>query len=91
MSGQRYPSQGKIAVNDMALPFGGIFDVDQDWETPHITHSRGKAVDVRGNTESLAIPTSQQQEFVEICEDKGAIEAIAHGSGSNRHIHCRWP
>ncbi len=41
-----HPSQGKIAVNDMSLPFGGLFDISAGWEQPHAEHNRGKAVDV---------------------------------------------
>ena len=87
----QHPSQGKIAVNDMALPFGGIFDINQNWGPLHSQHSRGKAVDVRGNGALYSIPSNLQPEFTDTCDDKGAVESIIRGSGSNRHIHCRWP
>ncbi len=90
----KHPEQGKIAVNDMSLPFGGIFDTNKNWQTPHINHRKGKAVDVRGNKRSRAIPDSQQNEFLEICKMKGAdeIKSMVEFRGkSNQHIHCRWP
>ena len=63
-------------MNDMSLPFGGTFDIGQNWQPPHSEHSRGKAVDVRGNGALYAIPNAQQPEFRQICIDKGASLAI---------------
>ena len=87
-----HPEQGKIAVNDMALPFGGLFDITGDWEPKHWEHGRGTAVDVRGNTQLYGIPDDQQDEFVALCKLKGAIEAqIEYRGEAQQHIHCRWP
>ena len=44
-----HPSLGKVAVNDMSLPGGGVFDIHQNWKPPHYKHSEGTAVDIRGN------------------------------------------
>jgi len=52
------PGQGKIAVNDMSLPYGGIFDLNQNWQGPHFSHSQGTAVDVRGNGGLYSIPSA---------------------------------
>jgi hypothetical protein len=30
----------------MALPIGGKFDIDQNWDSPHFWHDRGMAVDI---------------------------------------------
>lgn len=39
-----------LPVNDMSLPFGGLFDIGGDygpfWDTPHIGHRLGNEVDV---------------------------------------------
>lgn len=35
-----------IGVNDMSLPWGGLFDIDNDWTTPHSLHRLGKSFDV---------------------------------------------
>lgn len=88
----RYPGQGKIAVNDMSLPYGGVFDaINQNWLPPHAQHSTGGAVDIRGNTALYAVPNAQQPEFRQICLDKGAYLAITEFPGtSNQHIHCEW-
>ena len=88
----QHPSQVKIAINDMSLPYGGTFDINQNWQTPHVSHQAGKGVDVRGNGALYAIPDAQQAEFRQLCMDNGATQAITEFSGtSNQHVHCLWP
>ncbi len=84
------PSLGKLAVNDMSLPLGGTFDIRRNWRPPHEEHSIGTAVDIRGNGGPGSIPPSKLADFVAECRLKGATSAIAEGSGSNRHVHCKW-
>ena len=37
----------EISLNDMSLPFGGLFDgVNANWQVPHITHRIGRSVDI---------------------------------------------
>lgn len=98
-----YPQFQRIAVNDMALPFGGIFDINGNWAGPHYQHSRGTAVDIRGNTLPNNVPVSLQSRFRQLCIDFGAadnlsfIEHTTPGdndtfvANSQRHIHCQWP
>jgi len=35
-----------LRINDMSLKFGGPFDINNDWDTPHITHREGVSADV---------------------------------------------
>ena len=87
-----HPEQGRIAVNDMALPFGGLFDISGGWEPSHWEHGRGTAVDVRGNGQLYAIPDARQNEFVAICVAKGATWGQVEYPGTpEQHIHCQWP
>lgn len=87
-----HPTQGRVALNDMALPIGGIFDLNRNWVGPHHNHSRGTAVDVRGNSLAFAIPLALQNEFVQRCRDNGATLAMTEfpANDPNRHIHCQW-
>jgi len=48
---------GTIEVNDMSLPWGGLFDIYGDWETPHVLHRTGHSVDI--NHSSLSQPNQQ--------------------------------
>jgi hypothetical protein len=43
---QAYPGV-KLGYNDMSLPWGGVFDLDQNWHAPHCGHRVGTSVDVR--------------------------------------------
>lgn len=36
----------KIGINDMSLIWGGLFDIDGNWVSPHSLHRIGKSVDV---------------------------------------------
>ena len=38
-----------ISINDMSLPFGGLFDIDGNWSPPHQTHRDGRNVDMGGS------------------------------------------
>jgi hypothetical protein len=31
----------KVSYNDIALPWGGLFDMDSTWAAPHKTHGKG--------------------------------------------------
>ncbi len=33
-------------INDMSLPWGGIFDIHNNWVTPHNTHRTGRDIDI---------------------------------------------
>ena len=79
---QNHPEVGQIALNDMALPISGKFDLNNDWASPHADHDRGGAVDVN------AVPTSLADEFVNLCYSNGA--SFAQVETSPYHIHCRW-
>ena len=90
-----HPTQGRIAVNDMSLPFGGLFDISGNWEPSHWEHDKGKAVDVRGNGGQYSLPRSDnnthQYEFVNLCRAYGALLAQVEAIGTtNQHVHCQW-
>ena len=89
-----YATYPVIAINDIALPIGGIFDLNANWAPPHASHSRGTAVDIRGNGRPNSVPrvAAVQQRFMAICKEKGAVQALHEGKGTvNEHFHCRWP
>ncbi len=94
------PGQGQVALNDMALPYGGVFDLNRNWTSPHISHDFGTASDVRGNTAQAAIPVSLQEQYRQTCLQDGAIDARiefatdgdtdGYVQDPRRHVHCRW-
>jgi hypothetical protein len=84
----QHPSQGKIAVNDMSLPFGGLFDIAGSWEPSHWEHNRGRSVDV-ATAGQYGIPPEQADEFAQMCKDKGGT--LSQNEPANNHVHCQWP
>lgn len=92
-----HPEQVKVDVNDMALPYGGIFDLGGNWAGPHSDHSRGTAVDIRANgLVSTSIPVAYAQQMVDYCLAWGSLPGSANSGvhspgGDNAHVHCRWP
>jgi len=40
----------RIYVNDLALPWGGLLDVNNNWSGPHREHAYGWSADVRTHT-----------------------------------------
>lgn len=85
----RHPEQEKIAVNDMGLPFGGLFDISGGWEPSHWEHNRGKSVDVRVGSATYGIPNALADEFVSYCVNVG--HAFYGQVETNPvHIHCQW-
>ena len=81
-----------IGINDMALSHGGIFDINLNWRTPHSSHHRGKAVDIRckpGMPNSVIPDQKIINRFLEICEENGLKYAEHEDKGkSNEHCHC---
>jgi hypothetical protein len=43
-SGQR------LGINDMSLPLGGLFDINNNWTKPHTLHRQGNSVDIDHST-----------------------------------------
>lgn len=41
-----YQFSATLGINDMSLPWGGLFDICGDWEPGHDTHRIGTAVDM---------------------------------------------
>ncbi len=89
-----------IAINDMALPYGGVFDVKQPtgtdwrWRGPHYSHHRGKAVDIRchpTNPNSVIHTDDNRifERFLEICDEEG-LDYVEHEleGKAGEHCHC---
>lgn len=91
---QEFPASPVIALNDMSLPLGGKFDLNFTWTTgSHANHSRGFAVDVRGNGGPNSIPriTAVQERFEQLCTQTGAIVVLHESIGTSfEHFHCQW-
>ncbi len=38
----------RIYINDLSLPYGGLFDIEGNWQTPHSEHRLGNNADISG-------------------------------------------
>lgn len=90
-----------IGVNDMSLPYGGVFDVYQNWKTPHSSpgHHKGLAADIRVKdpkkfpdikNNSVIYKQDVIDRFIEICDDNEMtyIDRYEKYIGTaNEHIH----
>ena len=81
-----------IGINDIALPYGGVFDVENNWRGPHFSHHRGKAVDIRchsTNRNSVIYDEDIIKRFLQICRENGLQYAEHERKGTKyEHCHC---
>lgn len=84
-----YPKDPVLHINDASLMWGGLFDRDADWDTPHEEHRRGSVVDIRANSKVGAIPAANFQSFIQSAKDRG-VDARIHNPGeTSQHFHVR--
>ena len=80
----------EVCINDMALPLGGKFDIQDNWQSPHISHDQGTAADVAvssGQCNSNYWVNSAF--FINECVAAGSLARNTINEGN--HVHCRWP
>ncbi len=73
-----YPGQ-RLAYNDISPPFGGLFDINANWGTPHISHRFGTDVDLR------LVPANQRQTLQQMIYQSGISLILVEGN----HWHLR--
>lgn len=85
-----------IHLNDASLIRGGMFDFSystrqQYWRPPHQTHHDGRRIDIRANSLSSAIPSSNFEDFKRIARRVGCVTEIHSPGASSQHFHlyCR--
>lgn len=98
--------QDTLFINDISLPFGGIFDIDGTWAPPHTTHGQGLEVDIRTELLSVNPPrrgikvrnaqgqTVKNKEFEKIAKRFGVRLPNIDEEGTNfehYHLYYRSP
>ncbi|MBI2685896.1 MAG: hypothetical protein HYX27_06250 [Acidobacteria bacterium] len=93
-----HPGVSQICTNDMALPFGGKFDINRNWTSPHSQHDRGTAADVAGTGSAQCSNAGGSgvdvADFRLRCIAAGASTTYSFNEGD--HAHCgfeapTWP
>ncbi len=64
-----------ILINDISLPYGGLFDINGNWVVPHSTHRTGQNADIEG--------TGQDGKFRKPQEIEEIINKVAEAFGIN--------
>ena len=65
-----FPNSKSLYINDISLPWGGLFDINSDWKSPHVLHRCGNQVDIR----KIMIPEENRRKFIEIvCKKTGFL------------------
>jgi len=72
-----FPNASLIEINDMSLPWGGLFDIKDNWEKPHNLHRCGNQADIR----KVTIPPETREKFLEIACKK-VIENVGKDEGT---------
>jgi len=92
-------AQDTLFINDISLPYGGLFDHQATWNVPHATHRIGLDVDVRtelGNRRGVKVRNAQgetvRNELFETLARRYAVrEAEPHDKGTdNEHYHLYY-
>lgn len=71
----------KPTVNAGSLEWGGLYDINKNWKSPHGEHRRGTVVDLRANLIPGAIP---QENFI-------GFNVLCSIAKARCAIHCRTP
>ncbi|HEU0140201.1 MAG TPA: hypothetical protein VFQ79_10835 [Bryobacteraceae bacterium] len=90
--------QQKICTNDMSLPFGGVFDLNNNWYQPHTFHRKGDSVDIpttaANQCPSYKVPDANAPVFLNMCINKHQAMPVQGNCGGSciesNHIHFRW-
>ncbi|MCM8808374.1 MAG: hypothetical protein NC926_10655 [Candidatus Omnitrophica bacterium] len=64
-----------ILINDISLPYGGLFDINGNWTVPHSTHRMGQNADIEG--------TGEEGKFRKPQEIEEIINEVAEAFGIN--------
>ncbi|MGH7274433.1 MAG: hypothetical protein ACREIQ_08260 [Nitrospiria bacterium] len=81
-----------LGINDISLPFGGLFDIGNNWDPPHNLHREGKSADIDRTvvklgdpTDSVTINCQDDVNLQRIVEDNNLGDLICE-SGGRKHI-----
>lgn len=77
-----------LRVNDMSLPLGGLFDIDNNWRTDHKTHRVGRHADIGFSGIRNGVCTSFNRDRLEAAiRRKTGNAPVIHGN----HFHAFIP
>ena len=102
---REFPTEHSLYINDMSLPYGGLFDKDGNWKPPHGLHRVGESADIRTEfpweREGVPIRTPRKsleiehiignEDFEDICLSRGTRPRIHGEKGTiDEHYHLEF-
>jgi hypothetical protein len=84
-----YPKDPVLHINDASLMWGGKFDIYGTWKGKHAEHQRGTVVDIRANTRTGAIPSTNFVNFEKFARFAGADPYLENQGTDLQHYHLR--
>lgn len=84
-----------LHLNDASLVWGGLFDKNGDWNTPHNGHQRGTVIDIRANqinektstNAGSSIPESLFNDFEKLAA-KTKTKQAGRAISAQAQLHC---
>jgi len=85
-----------LHLNDASLERGGVFDISNNWRSPHFEHCRGTVIDIRANDAPGAIPAGLRNLFEQMARTVGTdphwdvpVDSAGNERWDLRHYHLR--
>lgn len=75
--------QRQLAINDLSLEFGGLFDIDANWKPAHREHRIGVVGDLR------VVPVERIRALRKILEEVGILGRVLIHPPPAPHWHIR--
>jgi hypothetical protein len=81
-----YVATGELlGINDMSLVWGGLFDINGDWSTPHGSHRKGMSVDIDLCALST-IPNDPNPKTCVVAYDAESDDPIYHTCSEKNYV-----
>jgi hypothetical protein len=87
---QQFPDNPILQYNDSSLSSGGLFDINDTWNSPHVSHREGHNMDVRANATPTAIPDANIQAFTKLVRKLGGSYLLENVGTPNQHVHVTF-
>lgn len=89
-----FPNEHDLYINDMSLPFGGLFDINGNWQPDHNRHRVGTSVDIRtefpSQREGVPIRSPRNSLEIEHIVGNDDFERICLNHGVKLRIHGEY-
>jgi hypothetical protein len=86
-------SGDKLQYNDMSLLFGGVFDIEANWHSPHSEHALGLNVDlcmIPGTSCTRLVPADRRTALLEMIRAKNTGVLVEKPPLAPYHWHLRY-